>query len=127
MKHFNYSEFNCKCRTCQRNGETRGEDHMDEDFLQMLDRARELSGIPFVVNSGLRCVAHNKTSGGKRNSAHLTGCAADIHCIDERARCYIVGALLESGINRVGIAPTFIHADNSYDPEHSEDVIWLYN
>ena len=44
MKHFNYSEFDCKCRTCKRNGETRGEDMMDEDFLQMLDHARELSG-----------------------------------------------------------------------------------
>lgn len=127
MKHFNYSEFDCKCKSCRSNGDGCGIDVMDEDFLQMLDHARELAGIPFKINSGVRCEQHNKSVGGKKNSAHLTGCAADIHCTDSRARCYIVGGLLEAGINRIGIAETFIHADNSYDPEHSEDVIWLYN
>ena len=127
MKYFNFSEFDCNCKTCQRNGTNTGEEKMDESFLEMLDRARHLSGVPFKINSGVRCETHNRAVGGKKNSAHLQGCAADIHCNDSRARCYIIGALLEVGFNRVGVADTFIHVDDSLDAEHSEDVIWLYN
>ena len=122
MRYFNYHEFNCPIE-----GEGSGEHMMDADFLQMLDRARHLSGLAFIINSGYRNKEHNKKVGGKANSAHLAGCAADIHCVDPRARCYIIGALFEVGFNRIGIAKTFIHVDNSYDASHDEDVIWLYD
>ena len=122
MRYFNYHEFNCPDE-----GEGSGERMMDEDFLQMLDRARHLAGVPFRVNSGYRSKAWNKKCNGRPNSAHTMGCAADIHCVDSRSRCYILGALLEVGFNRIGIAKTFIHVDNSYDASHDEDVIWLYD
>ena len=121
MRYFNYHEFNCPTAI------NSGEHMMDEDFLQMLDRARHLAGVPFRINSGYRTKEHNKRVGGKANSAHLAGCAADIHCTDSRARCYILGALLEVSFNRIGIAKTIIHVDNSYDASHDEDVIWIYD
>lgn len=121
MRYFNYHEFDSPDVIGS------GEHMMDDDFLQMLDRARHLAGVPFRINSGYRTKFFNKKCGGRPNSAHLAGCAADIHCTDSRARCYILGALLEVGFNRVGISKTFIHVDNSYDASHDEDVIWLYD
>ena len=121
MRYFNYHEFDSPDAIGS------GEHMMDEEFLQMLDRARHLAGVAFKVNSGYRTKEHNKKVGGKPNTAHTMGCAADIHCVDSRNRCYILGALLEVGFNRIGIASTFIHVDNSYDDSHDEDVIWLYD
>ena len=118
MKWFNYSEFDSPDKPGS------GEAHMDADFLQMLDRARGLAGVPFKINSGYRTAAHNKKVGGVRGSAHTLGLAADIHCTDSRNRCHIVSALMEAGFNRIGISATFIHVDN--DPSKPEDVIWLY-
>lgn len=118
MKWFNYSEFDSP------DAPGSGEKHMDKDFLAMLDRARTLAGVPFKINSGYRTAARNKAVGGVKGSSHTKGQAADIHCSDSRARAHIVGALMEAGFNRIGIAATFIHVDN--DPEKPEDVIWLY-
>ena len=43
MRYFEYSEFDCPCKTCQANGEGKGEDEMNQDFLDMLDHARHLA------------------------------------------------------------------------------------
>lgn len=45
-----------------------------------LERIRDLVGLPIVVSSGYRSPAVNKAVGGAKNSAHMTGCAADITC-----------------------------------------------
>jgi uncharacterized protein YcbK (DUF882 family) len=118
MKWFNYTEFDSP------DAPGSGERHMDSDFLQMLDRARGLAGVPFKINSGYRTAGHNRKVGGVKASSHTLGLAADIHCSDSRNRAHIVSALMEAGFNRIGIAPTFIHVDN--DPSKPEDVIWLY-
>lgn len=97
---------------------------MDMEFMHMLDRAREMAGVPFKINSGFRTVAHNKKVGGVKGSSHTLGFAADIHCIDSRTRWQIVSALIDAGFSRIGIAATFIHVDN--DPAKEEDVIWTY-
>ena len=34
-------------------------ENMNEDFLRMLDNARDLAGIPFKINSGYRTEAKN--------------------------------------------------------------------
>jgi uncharacterized protein YcbK (DUF882 family) len=62
-----------------------GEEMMDEEFLTMLDNAREIAGIPFKVNSGFRTNEYNEDllkRGFKasKNSSHLIGKAADISC-----------------------------------------------
>ena len=117
MKYFNIDEFDSP-------DEPGSGQYMDDDFLEMLDRARDFAGVPFVINSGYRTKAHNAKVGGTKNSAHLDGFAADIRCNASRERMYIVGALLEAGFNRIGIGNGFIHVDN--DPTKPEDVIWTY-
>ena len=112
MKHFNLTEFACPC--C-------GACDMDEHFLSMLDHARELAGIPFVINSGKRCERHNKSVGGVSRSKHLTGEAADIRTDTQRERAIILRALLGVGFRSIAIAKTFLHVDT-----YSEDWCGLY-
>ena len=117
MKYFNIEEFDSP-------DEPGSGQYMDDDFLEMLDNARHMAGIPFIINSGYRTKAANRDAGGLKNSAHLDGFAADISCNASRERMYIVGALLEAGFNRIGIGNGFIHVDN--DPTKPEDCIWVY-
>ena len=114
-------EFNCPC--C-------GKNKMNESFLATLTDAREYCRIPFMINSGYRCEKHNKKVGGKPNSTHTVGAAADIHCTESRQRALILCGLLEAGFSRIGIAKTFIHVDMADrlegDDKKVEAVFWLY-
>ncbi|HEY7805266.1 MAG TPA: D-Ala-D-Ala carboxypeptidase family metallohydrolase [Orrella sp.] len=116
MRHFKPSEFACKCGC--------GKAEMNEDTLFKLDFARHLADIPFVVTSGYRCEAHNRRVGGKSNSAHTRGYAVDIRVNNSAARYAILDALMRAGFNRIGIANTFIHADD--DPNLPPNVMWNY-
>ena len=117
LNYFELSEFDSP------DAEGTGE-LMNEETLQMLDRAREIAGVPFKINSGFRTEEHNESVGGKPNSAHTRGYAVDIHVQGNRHRMLILNALVQVGFNRIGIAKTFIHADN--DPDLPQDVAWLY-
>lgn len=97
---------------------------MNPDFLDMLTKAREIANIPFKINSGYRTEEHNKKVGGKPRSAHTGGFAADISCTDSVSRHKILNALIDAGFNRIGVAKTFIHCDNS--PSLAQNVIWVY-
>jgi zinc D-Ala-D-Ala carboxypeptidase len=98
---------------------------MNKDFLRRLDTARGIAGIPFKINSGYRTAHHNDTVLGARiGSSHKKGLAVDIGYKGSRQRYIITKALMEVGINRIGIGKTFIHAD--VDKNKDEDVIWLY-
>ncbi|RLJ04683.1 MAG: peptidase M15 [Candidatus Aenigmatarchaeota archaeon] len=114
LKHFKLSEFNCPC--C-------GLNHMNPVLLLLLDRAREISGIPFVITSGFRCASHNSKIGGVSDSAHLTGYAVDISVIDSEDRLAVLFSLFQCGFKRIGISKFFIHAD--IDPTKPK-CIWLY-
>ena len=97
---------------------------MNKDFIRRLDTARGIAGIPFKINSGYRTAAHNEKVGGRVGSSHKKGLAADIGYYGSRERYLILNALMQVGINRIGIAKTFIHCD--VDKIKDEDVIWLY-
>lgn len=94
------------------------------DFLDMLNQAREIAGIPFIINSGFRCESYNKKVGGTERSAHLVGCACDIKTEDNYTRKVVLDSLLKVGFNRIGIGKNFIHVDNDFTKP--QNVIWLY-
>ena len=94
------------------------------ELLDMLDKARELAGIPFVITSGLRTPAYNKSIGGASNSAHLRGYAVDIRVRNSQERAIILDACKKVGFNRIGVGKTFLHVD--CDPSLTPDVVWLY-
>ena len=97
---------------------------METDFLEMLDIARDIAGFPFIINSGFRSIAHNQEINGARNSSHLMGWAADLHCGTGKRRFLMIEALLDAGFTRLGIGENFIHAD--CDPNKPQMTIWTY-
>ena len=117
LKHFSINEFDSP--DLPNSGL-----NMDNDFLQMLDMAREIANIPFKINSGYRTKEHNEKVGGKPQSSHLVGKATDIAYKDSRERYIIITSLQEAGYNRLGISKTFVHVDN--DQTKSPNVIWTY-
>ena len=122
FKYFTYNEFDCK------GGLGKGES-MNDDFICMLDDAREEAGIPFKIVSGFRTPEYNKQLidyGFKASatSSHLIGLAVDIEAKTSLERFKIVTALLKVGINRIGLGKEFIHAD--YDTNKTSKLIWNY-
>lgn len=55
--------------------------------LYVLEPARVGIGMPIKVNSGFRCIKVNKAVGGKDNSQHPEGKAADLTC-DDNAKLF---------------------------------------
>lgn len=94
------------------------------ELVTMLDKAREVAGIPFVLTSTLRSPEVNEDVGGVSNSAHITGQAVDIRVRNSNERFRILKALIEVGFTRIGVAKTFCHAD--IDKSKPANVTWLY-
>jgi len=115
MKYFQLKEFACPC--CGANG-------TDHKFIELLDHIREQYGKPMVIKSGYRCKKHNDEVGGVPESAHVVGLAADIGCTFAADRMKLVTLALANGINRIGIAKSFIHVDISKDLP--QQVMWTY-
>lgn len=97
---------------------------MQQAFINLLDLAREVAGIPFVLNSAYRSSAYDKSKGRSGTGAHTKGCAVDIRCNSDKNRFAIIDALRAVGITRIGIGKTYIHADA--DETKSQNVIWHY-
>lgn len=116
MKYFNLSEFDSPDQ--KGSGE-----NMNKEFLTLLDSIRELAGTPMKVNSGYRTKEHNRSIGGRTNSAHTRGYAADISAKDSITRMKIVSAAIALKMPRIGIYKTFIHLDN--DPTLPQGVMWV--
>ena len=107
--------------------------NMDNAFLQMLDDARGIAGIPFKITSGYRTKEYNKDllkRGYKasKNSSHLVGKAADISVQSGNERYIIINALIKAGFKRIGVAKTFIHCDNDSLEQGGTkpNSIWTY-
>ena len=119
MKYFTFDEFDSPDKPGSGS-------LMKPSTLEKLDKARDIAGIPFVVNSGIRTPKHNKAVGGTDDSSHLEqkGYAVDLKCTDSRSRFIMFHALLKAGFTRIGIRKDFIHVDD--DPNKSPQVIWTY-
>ncbi len=122
FKYFTYNEFDCK------SGQGKGE-NMDDDFICMLDEAREIAGIPFKITSGYRTPEYNKQLidygfQASITSSHIQGLAADIEVKNSEDRFRIIGSLVSVGIYRIGIGKDFIHCD--IDQNKKPNLIWTY-
>lgn len=120
LKYFTLDEFDSPDKPGS------GAKMMDPVFLQKLDSARDIAGIPFIVESGFRTFSHNNKVGGKADSSHLIGCAADLRANGSRERFLIIQALIRVGFNRIGVnmAGTLIHVDD--DERKDKNVMWMY-
>ena len=116
-RHFKESEFQRCVPACSLQD-------MQQSTMDKFDRARDIAGIPFIMTCAKRTSAWDKAKGRSGTGAHTTGHAGDIKCLADATRWKIVNALIEAGFKRIGIAKTYIHADDS--PNHTQEVIWLY-
>jgi len=116
IKHFRRDEFDSP--------DTPGSgDQMQVPFVAVLDGIRQACGFPFLITSGFRTWRHNQSVGGKVNSAHTRGWAADISMTNSHWRFLLVKTALERGIRRVEIGSNWVHLD--MDPELPQEVMFL--
>ena len=95
---------------------------MNKEFLELLDKARTIAKIPFVITSGYRCQKHNQAVGSKPTSSHLVGKAADVACTSDSDRYRIIISCIAVGIKRIGVYRSFVHVD--IDPKKSSRCVW---
>lgn len=100
-----------------------GECKMDRAFVERLQAARTIAGIPFIITSGYRTKETNDAVGGAPKSAHLIGHAADIAWRTPAQLYYIVNSLMRAGFSRIEIGKRHVHVDDN--PGHTEGVMWL--
>lgn len=126
LRHFKPEEFDSKDKP---GSAVTG---MQYEFMRALDRLRERVGGQFVINSGFRTPKHNKAVGGRKNSAHLRGWAADISLPElakdlgvtiPAARDRLIETARLEKFARFGLYRTFVHLD--MDPSLPQDVTWL--
>lgn len=113
-EHFSKAEFACKCGC--------GFDAVSRELVDILEASRQKTGLPYHINAGCRCPAHNAAVGGKPNSAHLRGLAADIACTDSHVRYALLRDLL-TRFRRVEIGNTWLHVD--VDGTLPQEVVFL--
>ena len=115
FKYFKLKDFDCQ---------QTGENEMSVEFINKLDKLREVCGFPFNITSGYRSPNHSleksKPNGG---GTHTKGIAADIYVSGGRQRMQIVARAIELGFIGVGVAKTFVHVDIRND---DKPVLWCY-
>jgi uncharacterized protein YcbK (DUF882 family) len=104
-KHFSRAEFACKCGC--------GFDTVDVELITILEDVREHFNASITINSGCRCVKHNKAVGGENNSLHMTGKAADFVVAGPspaKVYQYLTGQYKDR--YGLGLYKTWVHADS---------------
>jgi hypothetical protein len=92
------------------------------EFVEKLDLARDIAGVPFVITSGRRTQDQNAGAQGVENSAHLRGLAVDLACTSSERRFKIVQGLVQAGFRRIGVYDRHLHADCDESLPHP--VMW---
>ena len=103
--NFKKEEFDCKHT---------GENEMQEDFIDALQRLRTAYGKPIVVTSGYRSLSHPIEAKKGKGGYHTKGIACDIGCGSQQAY-EIISIALKCGFNGIGVNQKgngrFIHLD----------------
>ena len=99
-KNFHINEFKCPC--C-------GVANISEEFVEHLQRLRDIYGEPIYITSGYRCPEYNRQIGGYYKSPHLTGKAVDI--VTELKPVTMAYMADDLEVFRIGIYRGHIHLD----------------
>lgn len=103
--HFSVTELTCDCgHFCE------GEYYHYPKFLDALEKMRSILDEPIFINSGRRCVGHNKAVGGAPHSMHTRTMAADIK-IAPHSRKALYEAAMKAGFTGFGFGVNFMHID----------------
>jgi uncharacterized protein YcbK (DUF882 family) len=98
---------------------------MNTAFLNKLELARKMAGIPFIITSGYRSQVYNDSlAESVPNSAHTKGLACDIALRSDEDRRKIVHALVAVGFSRFGLGNSYVHVDD--DTSKPTPAVWTY-
>ena len=120
--NFTQAEVSCKCGC----GFT-----LQPDFLQRVQRLRDVVGFALPVSSGGRCPAHNaKVSSTGANGPHTTGRAIDL-AVSRLQALLVIAAALKLGFTGIGVQQKgdkrFVHLDDLPNaPGQPRPTIWSY-
>jgi len=133
MKHFKIEELiRCyrnedRCPECplkQRAERAPNDVEANERALveAVLDPAREKLGRRIMVNSGFRCVVHNRKVGGASTSQHMRGEAADLRFSGKPEE--LAKVIVENGVfDQLIIYPTFVHVSNKRNGYNRKEIL----
>lgn len=78
-EHLSQQEVDCQCKN-----DTCVHTFITERNIEAFNLTRQHFGKPILVNSGFRCIIHNKKVGGVKYSDHTKGDALDLRPEDPR-------------------------------------------
>ncbi len=129
MRWFKPEEFRCHCCGGLPPAAMANVEALVE---RVLDRARDRYGGPVVVNSGYRCVRHNREVGGSAHSQHCCGngsAAADVSAGSPGENLKLAAAIVRGGdwdqmilyVGRGDMRPRWVHVSwNRYGSNRRE-------
>ena len=118
--HFQSDEFWCSCG-CGNEGPNGN--HISQSLVLKLEIVRTAINKPMKINSGIRCLKHNRSIGSSDTSSHIKCIAADISCTQMSDR-HLLMSHLPKLFERIGIHKDFIHVDIDTDKRRG---IFVYN
>jgi uncharacterized protein YcbK (DUF882 family) len=99
--NFTKKEFDCKAT---------GENNMQHEFMEKLQKLRNVYGKGMKITSGFRSVKHpTEAKKTHSNGEHTQGNCADVFCDNGADRFKLIQLGLSVGMTRIGIAKNFIH------------------
>ena len=104
--HFTKKEFDCKCNC--------GTGEISMTLVNNLEKSRVEYGKPMRINSGIRCLEHNRKIGSRDTSSHIKCLAADVSCVGMDDRHKLLSIFLKH-FKRVGVHKEFLHVDVDSD------------
>jgi zinc D-Ala-D-Ala carboxypeptidase len=85
---------------------------LSERLVEMLEKAREIAGTPFILTSGYRAPDQNSAAGGVPTSLHMQGLAVDIRwpesAFEREKMCFALGA---AGFKQAGFYDKHVHVE----------------
>lgn len=96
---------------------------LDRGFRHMLERIRQMAGIPMVVTSSLRRRRGKRKSAHQKNDSGIYN-GVDIKVKDSRSRYLILSAAMRAGCTRIGIYDKHLHLDVARGKEFNQRVYW---
>ena len=93
-----------------------------EHTIEQLDELRRLYGHPIIITSGYRCPELNKAVGGKANSQHVKGQAADLKYDPELLQFIIKNFHYDQLIEETSKRSKWIHISFNKEKERMQYI-----
>lgn len=95
------------------------------ELWAILDKARDIAGVPFKLTSGLRSPSQNALVGGVNGSEHTLGTGCDILADTSEKRFKILSGAIQAGFTRIGVYNNHLHLGCGQLPTFPQNVVWV--